>query len=111
VEVLSPTEFNFYLTRSAADKMKNFGNVKKIEPNMMTRNIFQDFIFPFNSKYGWNVDNFGPVWIPKKGSSLAIDSSNIDFYRKVISEYEGNKLEERNGQIFINGSVTVHTFR
>ena len=112
VEVLSPTEYNFYLTRSAADKMKNFGNVKKIEPNMMTRNIFQDFIFPFNSKYGWNVDNFGPVWIPKKGSSLAIDSSNIDFYRKVISEYEGNKLEERNGQIFINGSVTgSYTFK
>jgi signal peptidase I len=111
-EMMSPTEFNFFLTRSAAETLKSFGNVKKIEPNMVPRKIYQDFIFPFNSKYGWNVDNFGPLWIPKKGATITIDTSNIDFYRKVIGEYEGNKLEERNNKIIINGTETnSYTFK
>jgi len=110
--MMSPTEFNFFLTRSAAETLKSFGNVKKIEPNMVPRKIYQDFIFPFNSKYGWNVDNFGPLWIPKKGATIPIDTSNIDFYRKVIGEYEGNKLEERNDKIFINGTeANSYTFK
>lgn len=111
-ERLSPSEFNFYLTRSAAENLKSLGNVQKVEPNMVPPRIYQDFIFPFNSKYGWNVDNFGPLWIPRKGETIKIDTGNIDFYRKVIGEYEGNKLEERNDKIYVNGSeITQYTFK
>ena len=48
----------------------------------------------------------------EKGATIKIDSSNIALYRKVIADYEGNQLEERNGQILINGSpATSYTFK
>lgn len=61
---------------------------------------------------GWTVDNYGPVWIPKKGASVTLNSSNIAFYRRVISVYEGNELKEQGGKIYINGEVaTSYTFK
>ncbi|MBL0033857.1 MAG: signal peptidase I [Bacteroidetes bacterium] len=111
-EQLSPTEFNFHLTAKEADEMKGFGNVKRIEANTVPAGIYQDFIFPFDNRFNWNVDNFGPLYIPQKGATIKIDTSNISLYRKVIGEYEQNKLEERNGQIIINGQVaTNYTFK
>jgi signal peptidase I len=109
---LSAYEYNLHLTKKNAEILKGFGNVKQIEPNIVPAGRYQDFIFPFDSKYAWNVDNFGPLWIPKKGATLKIDSSNISLYRKAIGEYEGNKLEERDGKIFINGQpATEYTFK
>lgn len=111
-EMMSPMEYNFFLTRKAAEDLKTFGNVKKVEPNIVPKKIFQEFIFPFDQKYGWNVDNFGPIWIPKKGATAKIDLNNIGLFRKVIGEYEGNKLEEHDGKIFINGKeANEYTFK
>ncbi len=111
-EPISPFEYNLHLTKKNVEDLGTFGNVKKVIPNEVPFGMYQDFIFPFDSRFHWNVDNFGPVWIPKKGASLKIDSSNIALYRKVIGEYEGNKLEERDGKIIINGTpVNEYTFK
>ena len=111
-DTLSPLEYNYHLTRAEAEELKTFGNVKQIDANTVPKGYFQPFIFPFESKYNWNVDNFGPIWIPKKGMTITLDSNNIAFYRKCIGEYEGNKLEEKNGQFIINGQVaTQYTFK
>src|SRR5205085_2562992 len=91
---------------------KGFGNVKSVVADTVPPGIFQDFIFPFDPKFTWNVDNFGPLWIPKKGATINIDSSNISMYRKVIGEYENNKLEERDGKILINDvASSKYTFK
>lgn len=111
-DTLSPYEFNYHLTRKEADEIKSFGNVKQIEANTVPANYFQPFIFPFESRLNWNVDNFGPIWIPKRGMTINLDSNNLAFYRKCITDYEGNKLEERNGEILINGKPeTTYTFK
>ncbi len=111
-EPLSPFEYNLHLSEQNANDLRSFGNVKQIIVNTVPPGLYQDFIFPFDTKYKWNVDNFGPLWIPKKGEKLKIDSSNISLYRKVIGEYEGNKLEEIDGKILINGdTVTEYTFK
>jgi signal peptidase I len=105
-------EYNFHLTIKNAEELSKFGNVKKIDANTVPPGLFQDFIYPYDSKFHWNVDNFGPLWIPKKGVTIKIDTSNIALYRKVIGEYEGNKLEERDGRILINNvAATEYTFK
>ncbi len=111
-EPISADQYNLHLTKKNVEDLSSFGNVKKVEANNVPAGYYQDFIFPFDSKYLWNVDNFGPLWIPKKGTTLKIDSSNISLYRKVIGEYEGNQLDERNGKIFVNNSpITEYTFK
>ena len=43
---------------------------------------------------------------------ISINLSNIALYTRVIGTYEGNKLEIKNGQIFINDQVAdSYTFK
>lgn len=57
-------------------------------------------IFPVNK--AWNPDWYGPVRIPKKGDVVAINQETLPMYQWIISEYEHNNLEKKNGKIFIN---------
>lgn len=61
-------------------------------------------IFPINRK--WNQDWYGPLKIPKKGDVVTLNQETLPEYQWIISEYEHNKLENRNGKIFINGQET-----
>lgn len=58
-------------------------------------------IFPINK--GWNIDFYGPLRIPKKGDVVTLNQETLPEYRWIISEYEHNHLENKNGKIFING--------
>jgi signal peptidase I len=60
----------------------------------------------------WSVDNFGPLWIPKKGVTIQLTPKNIACYKRAIKVYENNEWEERDGKIFINGKeTTTYTFK
>ena len=59
----------------------------------------------------WTLDDFGPVYIPKKGETIELNSRNLDMYRRVISVYDGHNLEEKDGQVYIDGiEATSYTF-
>ena len=69
-------------------------------------------IYPLNGNTGWTRDNYGPVWIPKKGKTLKLNLSNIAIYERPIRTYEGNDLQIRGGKIYINGrQATSYTFK
>jgi signal peptidase I len=60
----------------------------------------------------WTVDDYGPMWIPKKGASIQLTPENVIRYKRCIATYEGNKFEEKNGQYFINDQpATSYTFK
>ncbi|WP_375181042.1 signal peptidase I [Chryseobacterium sp.] len=61
-------------------------------------------IFPINKP--WNQDWYGPLKIPKKGDVVTINQETLPEYQWIISQYEHNKLENKNGKIFINGKQT-----
>jgi len=105
---------NYWLTLSdeSLEKLRQFSNVKSIQPEIQSKGVYDPNMFPFDSAYRWNVDNFGPVWVPKKGVTVNLNQHNICFYRRVISVFEGNKLEEKDGKIFINGKESnSYTFK
>lgn len=65
---------------------------------------YSSTIFPHNKP--WNIDWYGPLRIPKKGDVITVTPDNLPEYEKLIVKHEGNTLENRNGQIFINGQAT-----
>jgi signal peptidase I len=70
--------------------------------------------FPYDPiHYGnWTNDNYGSIYIPKKGATVALDEKSIAFYDRIISVYEGNKLEKKDGKFFINGQeANSYTFK
>ncbi|WP_265131490.1 signal peptidase I [Chryseobacterium oranimense] len=67
-------------------------------------------IFPINKP--WNQDWYGPLKIPKKGDVVTLNQETLPEYRWIISEYEHNSLENKNGKIFINGKeATQYTIK
>ncbi len=68
-------------------------------------NTYDMSIFPHDSRYHWNKDNFGPIVIPQKGQTVEINDSTIVLYDKIIKNYELNDLQLKDGKVYINGQV------
>ena len=70
-------------------------------------------LYPLNMHKDWTCNNYGPVWIPKKGESIKLTLENLPIYERPIAIYEGNKLEvTSDGRILINGVETdTYTFQ
>ena len=97
------------LTKQAVAELKNQGYAESIELNTEAE---EWDIYPLNGNMHWTRDNYGPVWIPKKGESIDLNLDNIAIYERPIRTYEGNDLMVKDGKIFINGEVaTKYTFK
>jgi len=104
--------YELTLSDDAIAKLKEYSNVVSIEPIIASKETSDLNLFPFDSNYRWNIDNFGPVWIPKKGVTIPINLKNICFYKRIIDVFEENDLRITNGKIFINGKeATEYTFK
>jgi len=97
------------LTKQAVAELKNQGYAESIELNTEAE---EWDIYPLNGNMHWTRDNYGPVWIPKKGESIDLNLDNIAIYERPIRTYEGNDLMVKDGKIFINGEVAPkYTFK
>ncbi|MBQ8702232.1 MAG: S26 family signal peptidase [Prevotella sp.] len=98
------------LTSKAAKALKARKDI--VESIRINTDATRGDIYPLNGNTGWTRDNYGPVWIPKKGASVKLTLDNIAVYERPIHVYEGNELEVRDGKIFINGKeATSYTFK
>lgn len=105
------------LTEKMLAELKGFSSVVSIEPDIDS--YPPDYpdswktIFPFSESFEWTRDNFGPLWIPQKGVTVALNADNLPLYERIITSYEGNDLQVgADGTIRINGeTVTEYTFR
>jgi signal peptidase I len=72
-----------------------------------------DDVFPHDTlHFRWNRDNFGPLLIPKEGMTIHLTPDSLVLYERVIRVYEENKLEVKNGTIYINDkAATTYTFK
>lgn len=70
-------------------------------------------LYPLNGFTGWTRDNYGPIWIPKRGETIHLTLDNLPIYERPIRAYEGNTLEvNAQGEIVINDTVcSDYTFR
>lgn len=99
------------LTKEAYTRVSKFKNLISItkEPDGI---MGEDKTFPLNMKTGWTRDDYGPIWIPKKGATVKLSIENLPLYELIIRNFEHNVLEVKDGSIFINGaSVDSYTFK
>jgi len=103
------------MTETEVAKLSKTQNGVIIEPILEEYNGLKSEVvyFPFDSTHFHNsLDNYGPIYIPKKGVTISLNESNIAVYRRLISVYEGHKLEENGKQIIIDGKpTTTYTFK
>jgi signal peptidase I len=68
-------------------------------------------VFPQDAT-NWNRDNYGPIYIPQEGKTVALNAQSLPFYKRLITEYEGNDLKVTGNEIRINEQiVNSYTFK
>lgn len=101
------------LTESSAEKLKSLSKDIHLVKIEFTNSSGVDLsIFPNDSKYSYIQDNYGPLWIPKKGVTISLSMDNIPLYQRIIDVYENNDFSVKDGVIYINGKPeTTYTFK
>ena len=95
--------------RAVSELKKRTDLVESIELNTDANDLD---IYPLNGNLHWTRDNYGPIWIPAKGQSIDLTLKNLPIYERPIRTYEGNKLEVKDGKIYINDQETTkYTFK
>ena len=59
---------------------------------------------PFRKDFGWTIRDFGPLYIPGRGDSVRLDDMSVRLYRKIIEYETDEKVEVRDGMVYIGGS-------
>ena len=98
------------LTTEAYEMIQKIQSIGKI---VIEPDISWSDVYPVESDFGWRRDNYGPIWIPKKGATIVLDEKNLAIYHRCIRNFENNTLEiGQDGKARINGSIAAtYTFK
>ena len=103
---------NYYymtMTEEAAERVKAMSNV--VSCTQYNETVATGEAFPHSDNYPWTQDNFGPLWIPQKGATVALTLENLPLYERIITAYEGHTLAVDGEQIVIDGTpANEYTF-
>ena len=105
-----------HITPATAERLKaDFNSVTLIES---TEGEWDEGTFPHNAQYPFNNGFFGPIYIPKAGITVDINSESIPFYKRIIEVYEGsemgisNTITQSGTSVLLNGQpLTEYTFK
>ena len=115
IEVAGQTGANTYEMVIPVDNLATFKSypfVKSVVPVVATAGVYSEEIFPNNPKFKWNLDNFGPLVIPKKGMTIPLNDSTVILYKQAIEYYEGSRLGRSGSGYTLNGKpATAYTFK
>lgn len=101
------------LTDEMVTALKNNPAIDSVVKTIEPKGMYGGNIFPQKPNlYPWNNDNFGPIYIPKAGTTVEINSKTIPFYKKIIRDYEYNDVKVTGNKVLINGQeANSYTFK
>lgn len=112
VTQVSQSAYEFAGTPEMIERLKKSEYVKSVQEILATKDSYDQSIFPHDPNRRWNVDNFGPIIVPKKGWTVTLDSNTMPMYERSIRVYEGNTLEKVGSDWILNGKkATTYTFK
>jgi signal peptidase I len=106
-----PNVYYMTLTEKAKNDLMKSGIARQVVPTVNYQ-AGGGAVFPYDIRHNWTRDNYGPIWIPKKGASLQLTADNYSLYERAIRVYEHNEFEMKDGKFFLNGKeVSSYTFK
>ncbi len=97
------------LTAEACEMLKSKESIRSVKKEPVE---LGGKTFPYERRDGWTRDDYGPLWIPQAGATVALDADNLPLYETIIRNYELNDLEVRDSVIYINGAAAdSYTFK
>jgi len=106
------SQYLLTLTEEQYRKMDGLKFIQSIERYIIPAGQRDPALFPHHPGLAWNLDNYGPVLVPKKGVTITLTPENLPLFKRIITVYEENQLQVKGESIYINGSpATTYTFK
>lgn len=108
--------FYIPLTEENKENLSKLNMVKSIQHDVKSKGESFFRIFPHSTKFNWNEDWLGPLYVPQKGASISINDSTLILYNRIITYYEnfldGDTATIKNNKLYINGKeVDTYKFK
>ncbi len=100
-------DFEMIMTAENAEKIRQFSNVREVVMVLEERGKSTYSYFPNDPAFDWSLDNYGSIYIPKKGVAINLDTRSLPLYKRLITVYEGNTLKVEGEKIFINDQLAT----
>ena len=95
----------FEATRSIASKVEAWEEVDEVSALVHdSQSGRRRHLFPRGSQF--SRDDYGPIYVPAAGDTVALTAANWRMYRRVITRYEGHNLKREEGAFLIDGKKT-----
>jgi len=104
----NPGEYWLTLSSDNLKRLDTMKNIVSIEPVIEKKGTYNDYLFPENERFLWNIDQYGPLYVPKAGDSIILTADSIDLYKRIITVYEKNELSVYGDSVFINNKYASH---
>lgn len=107
----------YYIVPLTAQMKKTVESWPEVTGELIQENksgIFDNssYLWPLGNNWGWSLSNTDRFWIPQRGKTVHLTLNNLPLYRRAIETYEGNKVEVKDGKIYINGKADpYYTFK
>ncbi|MFC4665285.1 signal peptidase I [Falsiporphyromonas endometrii] len=95
--------YHFPLTNEMKQELSHNSAVKRIT---IERDNTTGYMYPIDYPTNWTRDNYGPIYIPKRGSTIELTPFNVAVYDRCIKNYEGHSLQIKDGKVYIDGKET-----
>ena len=106
--------YHFPATKKMIEQIRKSPGIKTvlIEPDHIGSVDLSGSMYPLSKEIPWTRDNYGPIWIPKKGSTILLTQKNYLIYERVIRNYENQTIGFINGKAYLNGvEASQYTFK
>lgn len=95
------------MTKRVADQMRDWPEVNSVRLFVLPEefNEFSRRDFSFSSGFN-NHHHMPPVVVPFEGQTVTLTNENYHIYENIITRYEKNNVERKDGEFIINGEPT-----
>ena len=103
-----------YMSPLTAEMKEKLLQLKTIQDIVIVPAEFfgKDYVYPLSEENPWTRSNYGPILIPKRGTTVQLTPENIALYERCIKVYENNDFKVVDGTCTIDGKpVTEYTFK
>jgi signal peptidase I len=99
--------YDMWMTKKNKEELAKLPGVVEIVPRIDKAGSHPE-IFPNTSEnpniYAWSRDNYGTIYVPKKGDIIKLDKKSMRTYEMLIGKYEGNNYTvTSDGRALIDG--------
>lgn len=101
-------DFEVLMSENMVNKLTMTGLFSQIKKSRLTPDEYTPAVFPHNGTVKWNVEFFGPMYIPKLGDSIEITEKNIIIYGKLIERFEGSSIAMIAGKAMVDATQRIY---